>query len=880
VRVVVVHNRYRSALPSGENRVVEADIAALESEGVEVFPYIRDSDEIEGYTALGKAGVAVRPLASPVDSIAFRRLLRTVQPHIVHLHNPYPLISPWIVRTAKAMRVPVVQTVHNYRHVCANGLYFRDGHECHDCAGKAFPWPAIKHGCYRDSALQSIPMAASLWAHRSTWMMVDRFLPVGEHVADHLRAFGIPDHKIIVRPNVVADPGEPKPLGQGALFVGRLSEEKGIRLLLDAWKLSGVGAEHTLTIAGDGELRPLVEGATRQDARIRFVGLVPAEKVGGLYADAAIVAVPSLSPETDGLAVVNAMAAGRAVVSTGLGAPALYLDDSCGWIVAADPSRWAVAIETGLSDRSLAVARGQGSRRRFLQTRAGKVDDIKAVYGSLCAVPRGSMTIVGPDGVGKSTLVQELTDRAINAAIDVRTAHFRPHVVAQTRTASEGGSVTAPHEQTPRGMTASLGRSAIVWVDFVVGLVGPWRRAARRGLLLLERPWLDQVVDPRRYRLPPAISPVLRVFARLLPRSDVVVCLGGDASEIHRRKPEIGESEVARQQAAWREMSKIAGRTVVELDSVRADVQQNSNQLLLALAPPAEASGQSWIHPFGYPKRVDMRVTAHPVPRDALGIYPPQKTIAVARERLGRMALHCGLFQGSNAPSPDIEPILNAIGAQRCAVAAIRSSGNSRWILGIEAAGRLATVVKCGALDDHRLRNEASVLSDLQDVRFPFRAPKLVRTAEVGNAFILQEVGIRGRGSLVSLERVSTIAASLSNGDAAGFSIVHGDLAPWNLITDETNVWLLDWESATRTRRPLWDLAHFVIQSAALLGGDVTETARTLTGRGQIGPRHLASVGEDPNDAAQFVLRYLSDSGPSVSQAAEKFRRQLARELS
>jgi len=306
VRVVVVHNRYRSALPSGENRVVEADIAALESEGVEVFPYIRDSDEIEGYTALGKAGVAVRPLASPVDSIAFRRLLRTVQPHIVHLHNPYPLISPWIVRTAKAMRVPVVQTVHNYRHVCANGLYFRDGHECHDCAGKAFPWPAIKHGCYRDSALQSIPMAASLWAHRSTWMMVDRFLPVGEHVADHLRAFGIPDHKIIVRPNVVADPGEPKPLGQGALFVGRLSEEKGIRLLLDAWKLSGVGAKHTLTIAGDGELRPLLEAAARADKSIHYVGLVPGDQVAALYQSAAVVTVPSLWPEADGLVKTSA----------------------------------------------------------------------------------------------------------------------------------------------------------------------------------------------------------------------------------------------------------------------------------------------------------------------------------------------------------------------------------------------------------------------------------------------------------------------------------------------------------------------------------------------------------------------------------------------
>lgn len=369
MRVVVVHNRYRSAQPSGENRVVESDIAALEAEGVEVFPYIRDSDEIDGFTVIGKAGVAVRPLASPVDSIAFRRLLREVQPHIVHLHNPYPLISPWIVRTAKAMRVPVVQTVHNYRHVCANGLYFRDGHECTDCVGKSFPWPAIKHGCYRDSKLQSIPMATSLWAHRSTWLMVDRFLPVGEHVADHLRAFGIPDHKIIVRPNVVADPGEPKPLGHGALFVGRLSEEKGIRLLLDAWKLSGVGAEHTLTIAGDGDLRPLVEAAAAADSSIKYLGLVPGADVSALYDAAALVVVPSLSQETDGLAAVVGMAAGRALLASDNTAMQRHLATGAGWLVRPVPRQFSVALHF-LCDRAQLGEKGAHARRAYLNNRS------------------------------------------------------------------------------------------------------------------------------------------------------------------------------------------------------------------------------------------------------------------------------------------------------------------------------------------------------------------------------------------------------------------------------------------------------------------------------------------------------------------------------
>jgi glycosyltransferase involved in cell wall biosynthesis len=379
-----VHNRYRSAQPSGENRVVEADIAALKSEGVEVFPYIRDSDEIEQFSAIRKAALAVRPLASPSDSIAFRRLLRTNRPHVVHLHNPYPLISPWIVRTAKAMDVPVVQTVHNYRHVCVNGIYFRDGHECTDCVGKRFPWPAVKNGCYRDSTLQSIPMAAALWAHRGTWQLVDRFLPVGEHVADHLRTFGIPVDRIVVRPNVVADPGEPKALGHGALYIGRLSEEKGIRLLLDAWRLSGMGAEHSLTIAGDGELRPLVDSAATADTSIRFLGLVPGDQVAALYHDAALVVVPSISQETDGLAAVVGMAAGRPILASDNTAMRRNVGPAAGWLVEPRSDRLAESLGV-LADRPRLIETGRGARNQYLADRKETTSFAERAYAGLVA---------------------------------------------------------------------------------------------------------------------------------------------------------------------------------------------------------------------------------------------------------------------------------------------------------------------------------------------------------------------------------------------------------------------------------------------------------------------------------------------------------------
>ena len=85
---------------------------------------------------------------------------------MLHLHNPYPLLSPWVVRTAHRHGVPVVQTVHNYRQVCSSGLYFRDGVICQDCRGRALGVPAIVHRCYRGSRAQSALMATTLAVHR------------------------------------------------------------------------------------------------------------------------------------------------------------------------------------------------------------------------------------------------------------------------------------------------------------------------------------------------------------------------------------------------------------------------------------------------------------------------------------------------------------------------------------------------------------------------------------------------------------------------------------------------------------------------------------------------------------------------------------------
>ncbi len=191
-RVLVVHNRYRSELPSGENQAVDGQIALLRSAGLDVETYFRSSDEIAAFSRAKRLELAIRPTFSREDVAAIGGVIGRFRPDVVHLHNVYPLISPAVIARAKSSDCRVVQTVHNFRHICASGSLFRDGATCTDCLGKSLPWPAVLHGCYRGSRMQSLALGTAIAHHRSTWAQVDRFLAVSEFVAELLTTAGIP----------------------------------------------------------------------------------------------------------------------------------------------------------------------------------------------------------------------------------------------------------------------------------------------------------------------------------------------------------------------------------------------------------------------------------------------------------------------------------------------------------------------------------------------------------------------------------------------------------------------------------------------------------------------------------------------------------------
>ena len=369
MKVVVAHNRYREAIPSGENVIVDTEIAQLTAAGVEVLPFQRASDSIGDLPLAQKALLPLAPIFGRAAQQDLADLLRRERPDLVHLHNPYPLLSPSVVRTAHAQGVPVVQTVHNYRQVCSSGLYFRDGHNCHDCRGKAFGWPAVAHKCYRGSVAQSALMATTLAVHRPTWKSVDRYIALTGRIAAHLKDYGIPDERIVIKPNGLPDPGEPEPLGDGFLYAARLSPEKGLALLLDAWRRHPDGTLGQLRIAGDGELRPLAEQAAAERGDVTYLGgLDRAGMVAARRESAVIVAVPTWDDVLPTV-ILEAMATGRPVLGTEVGGiPYLLGTDgagaAAGWVVKPDAGALAAALPIA-RDNAAAVA--PAARDRYLR---------------------------------------------------------------------------------------------------------------------------------------------------------------------------------------------------------------------------------------------------------------------------------------------------------------------------------------------------------------------------------------------------------------------------------------------------------------------------------------------------------------------------------
>ncbi|WP_414544538.1 glycosyltransferase family 4 protein [Nostoc sp. CCY0012] len=364
MRILSIHNNYQ--IRGGEDESRESEERLLREMGHEVDVYQEHNERV---AAIGSVPMALRTIWSTESYNIVKQKLRQSDCDLVHIQNFFPLISPSVYYAAKSEGVPVVQTLRNYRLLCPNGLFFRDGQVCEDCMGKFVPYPGVLHSCYRENRSATTVVATMLTAHRTmrTWLeMVDVYICLTEFARQKFIAGGLPAEKIVVKPNFVhPDPGIGEGSGGYALFVGRLSVEKGLDTLLAAWQQLDVKVP--LKIIGDGPLASQVMEAAKKLPQVEWLGRKSMSEVHKLMGEAMFVIFPSKWYETFGRVAVEAFAKGTPVIAANIGAIAELVDSGRTGLHFApgDPNDLAAKVQWAIANPALIAQMRREARAEF-----------------------------------------------------------------------------------------------------------------------------------------------------------------------------------------------------------------------------------------------------------------------------------------------------------------------------------------------------------------------------------------------------------------------------------------------------------------------------------------------------------------------------------
>jgi len=316
MKILAVHNRY--LIRGGEDECFDSEVALLLEKGHEVFPYIQSNEDIDKSLAIQSG---LRAIWSRSDYKNIRCLVRKHKPQIVHVQNFFPRISPSVYYAAKAEKVPVIQNLNNYRLLCLNSYFSRNNSVCEKCLPQTFPISGVVHGCYRNNHLASSAVAAMITFHRTirTWeRMVDAYIALTDFSKNKYIQGGLPEEKIMIKPNFVyPDPGHEVKKQDFVLFVGRLSEEKGIQMLISTWR--SMESSLALKIIGDGPLQSLVQSAAEEIDTVEYLGRQSVENTCRVMGAARALVFPSNWFEGQPRVIIEAFAKGTPVIATNIG---------------------------------------------------------------------------------------------------------------------------------------------------------------------------------------------------------------------------------------------------------------------------------------------------------------------------------------------------------------------------------------------------------------------------------------------------------------------------------------------------------------------------------------------------------------------------------
>ncbi len=373
MRIVQAHNRYRSAAPSGENRVVDTEAEALTAHGHEVIRFERDSDEIERWSRPKKATLPARVIWSREAHHDLAATLRAHRPDVVHLHNTFPLLSPAVLYACRDAEIPVVATIHNYKLACASGDFFRRGAVCHDCA-HGLPVQAVLRGCYRGSRAATAPVAVATGAHRRAWRsLVSAYVFISASQRALLGGLGLAEDRVFVRHNLIPRRSAWQAAREPTVvYAGRLDEAKGLPLLMAGWdrycaESSDPGLR--LLIAGAGPLDGEVAAWASSRPSVRLLGQLDGDRCRDLMSRSRAVVLPSAWEETFGLVAVEAMAVGVPPIAAGHGSFVELITPGVDGVLfrPGDPAALAQAIADVAAHPECYAAYGQRARKTYEQ---------------------------------------------------------------------------------------------------------------------------------------------------------------------------------------------------------------------------------------------------------------------------------------------------------------------------------------------------------------------------------------------------------------------------------------------------------------------------------------------------------------------------------
>ena len=327
MKVLYIYNLYQQ--PGGENQWVEREPELMRGRGHEVLVYKRDNNEISQFSLPQRGSLLWSTAWSERTYLEVRELVRSERPWVVHVHNTLPLVTPSVYYACGEEGVPVVQTLHNYRLLCPAATFVREGHVCEECIEHSLG-RSVRHGCYRNSRVQSAAVAWMLYSHRQrgTWQeRIDAYLVPTEFMRQKFIKGGLPAERIVVTPNFHdPDPGLREASDGSALYTGRLVTEKGLQALVTAWER--LENPPRLGIIGDGPLRQELERAARLSrGRVEVLGQQSRTEVIARLKKAAFLVLPSEWYEGSPQVVLEAYACGVPILASRIGALAEMVRD-------------------------------------------------------------------------------------------------------------------------------------------------------------------------------------------------------------------------------------------------------------------------------------------------------------------------------------------------------------------------------------------------------------------------------------------------------------------------------------------------------------------------------------------------------------------------